>query len=304
MNDDKTLRFNKTAGKICTVMACLFAAAFIAGTFLDIKIAPRIFSDSNMSALIGSTIGIYIFCAAYAFYFGALLSQAVNIPESKSNKIKCGTLVSVIALIALLICGGSVLDINNLGGIFPKVQRNVPQMIIMLIVGLIPISVIGFMSCRKRSDMKLLKHLILVLSAMSVVFFTYELVKVGLPRPRYRLIAKGYEDISFRRWYEPIKNKAELIAKYGINKDDFKSFPSGHTANSVANAFIFPSLALVYPKLKDNYMLLFLLGIFVAAVTLFSRMVLGAHFLSDVSCGGFIASVVSVIYYRFRNKLS
>ena len=33
-------------------------------------------------------------------------------------------------------------------------------------------------------------------------------------------------------------------------------------------------------------------------------MILGAHFLSDVSCGGFIASVVSAVYYRLYKKIS
>lgn len=304
MNDEKTLKFNKTAGIISIVMACIFAVTFVIGTFTDHKIAPVLFSDMNMGALIVSTVGIYIFCAFYAFFFGALFSQAVNLP--KENKKRTGYIIAVtiIGLIALLICGGSVLDINNLGGIFPAVHRDVPQMIIMLIVGLIPISAIGFLVCKKRSDALLAKHLILVLSAMTVSFLLYELVKVGLPRPRYRLVSKNYEGIDFRRWYNPIKNKAELIAKHGINKDDFKSFPSGHTSNSIMNITLFPALGLVYPSLRKRSMLLLALGLCVGISVLLSRMILGAHFLSDVSCGGFTASVVSAVYYRLYKKIS
>ena len=303
MNDDKTVKFNKTAGFISIAAACIFVVTFITGTFLDIKIAPALFSDMNMCALIVSTVGIYIFCAAYAFFFGALLSQAVNVPGTKKKRTEGVTAVTVIGLIALLICGGSVLDINNLGGIIPGVHRDVPQMIIMLIVGLIPISLLGYFSCKRRKDYLLAKKLILILSAMTVSFLLYELVKIGLPRPRYRLLAKGYEDIDFRRWYEPVKNKAELIAKYGINKDDFKSFPSGHTSNSIMNIAIFPALGLVYPRLKQKSMFLLVIGICVGITVLLSRMVLGAHFLSDVSCGGFTASVVCAIYYRLYNKI-
>jgi len=150
----------------------------------------------------------------------------------------------------------------------------------------------------------LAKHLILVLSAMTVSFFLYELVKMGLPRPRYRLVSKGYEGISFRRWYEPVKNKAELIARHNINKDDFKSFPSGHTSNSIMNITLFPALGLVYPKLKEKSMFMLVLGLCVGIAVLLSRMILGAHFLSDVSCGGFVASVVSAVYYRLYKKIS
>ena len=304
MNDEKTLTFNKTAGIISIVMACIFAVTFVIGTFTDHKIAPVLFSDSNMGALIVSTVGIYIFCAFYAFFFGALFSQAVNLPKENKKRTLYIVLVIVTGLVALLICGGSVLDINNLGGIFPVVQRNVPQMIIMLIAGLLPISAIGYMSCRKRTDALLAKHLLLVLSAMTVSFFLYELVKMGLPRPRYRLIAKGHEGIDFHKWYDPVKNKAELIAKHGINKDDFKSFPSGHTSNSIMNITLFPALGLVYPRLRQRSMLLLVMGLCVGIAVLLSRMVLGAHFLSDVSCGGFTASVVSAVYYRLYKKIS
>lgn len=304
MNDEKTLTFNKTAGIISIVMACIFAVTFVIGTFTDHKIAPVLFSDSNMGALIVSTVGIYIFCAFYAFFFGALFSQAVNLPKENKKRTLYIVLVIVTGLVALLICGGSVLDINNLGGIFPVVQRNVPQMIIMLIAGLLPISAIGYFSCKKRSDALLAKHLLLVLSAMTVSFFLYELVKMGLPRPRYRLIAKGHEGIDFHKWYDPVKNKAELIAKHGINKDDFKSFPSGHTSNSIMNITLFPALGLVYPRLRQRSMLLLVMGLCVGIAVLLSRMVLGAHFLSDVSCGGFTASVVSAVYYRLYKKIS
>ena len=304
MNDEKTLKFNKTAGIISIVMACIFAVTFVTGTFTDEKIAPVLFSDMNMGALIVSTVGIYIFCAFYAFFFGALFSQAVNLPKENKKRTGYIILVTVIGLIALLICGGSVLDINNLGGIFPAVHRDVPQMIIMLLVGMLPVSVIGYLACKKRTDALLAKHLILVLSAMTVSFLLYELVKVGLPRPRYRLISKGHEGIGFRRWYAPIKNKAELIAKYGINKDDFKSFPSGHTSNSIMNITLFPALGLVYRKLKERSMLMLVMGLCVGIAVLISRMVLGAHFLSDVSCGGFTASVVSAVYYRLYKKIS
>lgn len=304
MNDEKTLRFNKTAGIICVVMACTFAVTFIIGTFTDIRIAPVLFHDMNLGALIVSTVGIYIFCAFYAFFFGALFSQAVNLPKDHKRRTLYITLILVLGTVTLLICGGSVLDINNLGGIFPFVQRDVPQMIIMFVVGLLPVSAIGYLACKKRSDALLAKHLILVLSAMTFSFFLYELVKVGLPRPRYRLIAKGHEGVDFHKWYDPVKNKAELIAKHGINKDDFKSFPSGHTSNSIMNITLIPALGLVYPSLKEKKMFLFVLGICVGIAVLLSRMILGAHFLSDVSCGGFIASVVSAVYYKLYKKIS
>ena len=176
-------------------------------------------------------------------------------------------------------------------------------MIIVFLFVFFPIAVLGFLLGRRNNDPTLGRRIVLILNCMAVMFIIYEIIKTGLPRPRFRLIQEHIDGVDFHAWYDPIKNKDELIETFGIYSDNFKSFPSGHTANAILSIAILPGLAAVVPALRNKKKVLFVAGFVFGFLVLASRMVLGAHFLSDVSCGGFIASVMSAVYYKRERQL-
>ena len=302
MTEDNRLRFGKTAGRIAVCMAVFFAITFAIGTFFDHPIAAAIFSGGNIPALIISSLGIYVFCGAFSFYFGAALSQSMKIANDFKRTIYCSFII-FFGVIVMTVAGGSLLDINNLGGIFPEIRRTIPQMIIVFLFVFFPIAVLGFLLGRRNNDPTLARRIVLILNCMAVMFIIYEIIKTGLPRPRFRLIQEHIDGVDFHAWYDPIKNKDELIETFGIYSDNFKSFPSGHTANAILSIAILPGLAAVVPALRNKKKVLFVAGFVFGFLVLASRMVLGAHFLSDVSCGGFIASVMSAVYYKRERQL-
>ena len=302
MTEDNRLRFGKTAGRIAVCMAVFFAITFAIGTFFDHPIAAAIFSGGNIPALIISSLGIYVFCGAFSFYFGAALSQSMKIANDFKRTIYCSFII-FFGVIVMTVAGGSLLDINNLGGIFPEIRRTIPQMIIVFLFVFFPIAVLGFLLGRRNNDPTLGRRIVLILNCMAVMFIIYEIIKTGLPRPRFRLIQEHIDGVDFHAWYDPIKNKDELIETFGIYSDNFKSFPSGHTANAILSIAILPGLAAVVPALRNKKRVLFVAGFVFGFLVLASRMVLGAHFLSDVSCGGFIASVMSAVYYKRERQL-
>ena len=302
MTEDNRLRFGKTAGRIAVCMAVFFAITFAIGTFFDHPIAAAIFSGGNIPALIISSLGIYVFCGAFSFYFGAALSQSMKIANDFKRTIYCSFII-FFGVIVMTVAGGSLLDINNLGGIFPEIRRTIPQMIIVFLFVFFPIAVLGFILGKRNNDPTLGRRIVLILNCMAVMFIIYEIIKTGLPRPRFRLIQEHIDGVDFHAWYDPIKNKDELIETFGIYSDNFKSFPSGHTANAILSIAILPGLAAVVPALRNKKKVLFVAGVVFGFLVLASRMVLGAHFLSDVSCGGFIASVMSAVYYKRERQL-
>ncbi len=302
MPDDNRLRFGMTAGRIAVCMAAFFAVTFVIGTFFDHPIASAIFSGGNIPALVISSLGIYVFCGAFSFYFGAALSQSMKIANDFKRTIYCSFII-FFGVIVMTVAGGSLLDINNLGGIFPEIRRTIPQMIIVFLFVFFPIAVLGFILGRRNNDPTLGRRIVLILNCMAVMFIIYEIIKTGLPRPRFRLIQEHIDGVDFHAWYDPIKNKDELIETFGIYSDNFKSFPSGHTANAILSIAILPGLAAVVPALRNKKKVLFVAGFVFGFLVLASRMVLGAHFLSDVSCGGFIASVMSAVYYKRERQL-
>ena len=302
MPDDNRLRFGMTAGRIAVCMAAFFAVTFVIGTFFDNPIASAIFSGGNIPALVISSLGIYVFCGAFSFYFGAALSQSMKIANDFKRTIYCSFII-FFGVIVMTVAGGSLLDINNLGGIFPEIRRTIPQMIIVFLFVFFPIAVLGFILGKRNNDPTLGRRIVLILNCMAIMFIIYEIIKTGLPRPRFRLIQEHIDGVDFHAWYDPIKNKDDLIETFGIYSDNFKSFPSGHTANAILSIAILPGLAAVVPALRNKKKVLFVAGFVFGFLVLASRMVLGAHFLSDVSCGGFIASVMSAVYYKRERQL-
>ena len=56
------------------------------------------------------------------------------------------------------------------------------------------------------------------------------ILKDTMHRPRYRIVSTT--PVEFHEWWQPCKNYKELIETYNIHKDNFKSYPSGHTAEA------------------------------------------------------------------------
>lgn len=78
----------------------------------------------------------------------------------------------------------------------------------------------------------------------------------------------------------------------GTAAEEFKSFPSGHTANA-ATMLLLGLIPLLQPKLKKykNWLLAF--GFTWAAVVAFTRIIMGAHYLTDTVVG-FTVSIVCI----------
>ena len=75
--------------------------------------------------------------------------------------------------------------------------------------------------------------------------------------------------------------KAKLIAE-GVASDEFRSFPSGHTG-CAACAMLAILLPTVCKRLRGKERLCLIIGAVWTAVVAFSRLMMGAHFLTDVT---------------------
>lgn len=109
-------------------------------------------------------------------------------------------------------------------------------------------------------------------------------LKIVWARPRMRSITSVEQ---FKHWYE---------INGPMNSEEFKSFPSGHTAN----AFVMLAYTLFLPEnrkpLTRNFTIFAILW---GVCTAVSRVILGAHFLSDVFVGGYVTVVVFYLLSKF-----
>ena len=137
--------------------------------------------------------------------------------------------------------------------------------------------------------------LVVVVAFLTGVFGT----KSIFHRPRYRdLVAPGIT--RFYNWWEVCKEYKTL----DVDPEFFKSFPSGHTCGTACSIMVFSWFPLFFKNTKKHQVMLFYIALAYTLIVAFSRMTLGAHFLSDIAMGGILFSVFYLIGNEFILKFS
>ena len=162
---------------------------------------------------------------------------------------------------------------------------------------------------KKCSDNELIALLmcsiIVIVTAIIAETITHSLKPV-FNRTRYRflyfLTENGFstEGFEFTQWFV-VSQKKELSQKLidaGISSDAFRSFPSGHSTSAamVFSITLLPSAVRKYDT-KWGKISLFFLATALSLIVMFSRIVAGAHYLSDV-CIGFSITFITFFVVR------
>lgn len=109
------------------------------------------------------------------------------------------------------------------------------------------------------------------------------LIKIPWGRARMRLVAVD-DRAYFMPWWQPGKALRDTLVAAGVAAEEFKSFPSGHTANA-SSLMLLCLLPMLRQKLAAKQTLLFLFGFFWTVLVAVSRIVMGAHYLTDTIVG-------------------
>lgn len=127
----------------------------------------------------------------------------------------------------------------------------------------------------------------LVIGYIIIIALSTEILKniFSRPRPITTNILNPESSIEFREWWN-------ITYTYGFGKN--KSFPSGHTTSAITIL----GLALLFKKDSLYYYGIILISFISAILVGTSRMVLGKHFLTDIT---FAASLAVGWYLLFEN---
>ena len=278
------------------VALILFGTLFLIGTFLDESISGALFSPGIMPVELITSTGVYPFFAAFVLFSGVLFERAVHYIAAKPLKIiLCIVCIGIAAGVGYF--GGSTLASKScFGSVFPSIIGSIPIIAAIFAVFELPLFFVGFHFAKKTDDELLVRRIIGLLIVLIAAYLTMTLLKSAFPRPRYRTVVLGYEGVGFVPWYSPVSGASELAQAFGLSSDEFRSFPSGHSILSVSAVYILPSLSWIIPKLKDKQLVLSIVGLVFGCTIMFTRMIVGAHYLSDVSMGAMIAVVLSFAY--------
>ena len=270
----------------------------ILGSFLDLNISQAIASANNGFGLTVSAIGPTIGFGAVALMGGGFIALAVKGKYHIVLKIGFYILAACCIGVAIYFPYGEYFGFNG----FYHAIYGIPKWVALFIV--MPVeaaAMLGgyflFKDCENKNMWIVFVIVIgLLLTALVIVIPN---IKDNMHRPRFRLIAAANDVGLFHKWFEPCKDYKELMEKYGQYslkvEEDFKSFPSGHTAEAsilLVGATFFP---LANKKFEKYQLPIFLGSCGVVLLVAFARILAAAHFLSDVSMGATIVIGLTLI---------
>lgn len=122
------------------------------------------------------------------------------------------------------------------------------------------------------------------------------LIKIPWGRARMRLVAVD-DRAYFMPWWQPGKALRDTLVAAGVAAEEFKSFPSGHTANA-SSLMLLCLLPMLRQKLAAKQTLLFLIGFFWTVLVAVSRIIMGAHYLTDTIVGFAVGLIVLILMSR------
>jgi len=125
-------------------------------------------------------------------------------------------------------------------------------------------------------------------------------VKILWERPRMRMLAETGAE--FSPWWSPGYEDRDALAAQGAEASEFKSFPSGHSANA-ATLMMLTGFALVRQDVRRHAARLFWVGAAWALLVALSRLTVGAHFLTDTAAGLAVTFVVVIIISALAVKV-
>lgn len=171
------------------------------------------------------------------------------------------------------------------------------------------LTVFAFRPLKKETLKKLFWWVVAGLAACLVANIVIILIKEPIGRMRFRsinsdvgqaLINDGLVQ-GYTRWYvrngQPDESIIQMfVSKYPGADDAFKSFPSGHTcAAGMAYAMIMLPDVVDFKHKKAGKIACWVTPIAITMLVAISRIVVGAHYMSDVTFGGTLAFVCMII---------
>lgn len=273
-------------GKRVLLCAGVFLLAMMAvGSFWDYPISQAVYDQSNPFGLFFAAFGEYPAALGLAAG-GAMLLSARN-----REKRRTGILQTVAG--CWFVLSGAVM-----ASMLPKGYLEIPAPL-SAGIGLIctGLTVWGFLRlCRSGDRRVVIRVAAVFLLVIFADILVVNLIKIPWGRARMRLVAVD-ERAYFMPWWTAGSELKDTLTAAGVAAEEFKSFPSGHTANASA-LMLLCLLPLLRRKLAGKQTLLFLIGFSWTVLVAASRIIMGAHYLTDTVVGFAVGLTALILVSR------
>ena len=256
----------------------------ILGSFLDFQISSAIASPNNYVGLTISAIGPTIGFAGVAVMGGGFIAFIVKGKYHIALKILFGVLAAACLGVAIYYPAGEYFGINGFYGAAPEWAGY-----LIVIIPECAAMVGGYFLFKdwENNNMWIIFCIIIVLLLIALLGII-PMIKDNMHRPRFRFL-KTTNEVSFHNWWEPFKEYKDYIASHPNEPhDNFKSYPSGHTAEASILFTMVTFFPLANKKFAKFQMPIFYGECGLVLLVALARILAAAHFLSDVSWGATI----------------
>jgi len=272
----------------------IIIAMIIIGSIFDLQINSTIYSPNNIFGITMAAVGEAPGYATIGLFGGGFFFLGLKKYEKAWQKIILIGLGVVSLAAAVYFQGKHVIDENA----FNIEHESYAWPLIALPVGLVVGGLgfgAGFFLSKTSDNPQLLKMFIVMASVTAIAVGLTTVLKNLMLRPRYRFLASSTES-GFLNWWQNGKSFYESLS-VDVPKEEFKSFPSGHATSTALCIMSLTYLPMFKSKWMANKVLqpvLIYVGIAWTLLMCFARMLIGAHFLTDV---GFGFGIVMILFF-------
>ena len=256
----------------------------ILGSFFDLQLSTAIASPTSGLGLTISAICPTIGFAVVALMGGGFVVFGLRKEYHIALRIMFFVFAAACLGVSIYYPAGEYFGINGFYGAAPKWVGYL--IVIVPECGAMVGGYFLFRNCTNKNMWIVFLTMVgLLLIALLAVL---PMIKDNMHRPRYRFLMNDNQDM-FHNWYEPFKEYKDYIAAHPNEPhDNFKSFPSGHTAETCILFVGITLFPLADKKLEKYQLPAFICASVLTLVLMFARILAAAHFLSDVSFGATI----------------
>ncbi len=280
-------------------MAVLISLA-VWGAFCDFEIASAVYLGETFSenpfGIIFAFIGVVPTFVGWAFLGASIFCLSKKqVKNTKQRRILIAFSIILFILSFFYFCNTVMLANGNA---FP-VHFAIAYPIGILTLALAAYA--GYKLSAKSENERLLEKVVLLAAVSTVMLVIISSTKSIMDRPRFRWVLDMANPDYFKSFWQ---SGSALKESFGsATSDEFSSFPSGHSAYSMFAVFILPALADFLPRLEKFRPLFFAFGFLFWAATAFSRMTVGAHYLTDVAIGAFATFFAYTLVYVIKTAV-
>lgn len=283
------------------IITLILIAGIVIGSFYDLQISERIFSSRDPFGITCSAFGMVPGYGFIAFLGGGIFMIALK----KKNQLPLRIILFALGIFGIGISTWlTSLEFFSINGYY---KSGTGYTILSYVIAFFleaGFFVIGLFLLRNNTNDKMWIALLVLAAALIISLLPgTTLMKDLVRRPRYREVPLGLEGVTFHNWWEPCPNYKDLMSLHGLISEEFKSFPSGHAATTMLIPFFLGMLPVFVPKLMKYKMPLFYIGLAYCSLISFTRILVGAHYLSDVCFGALLTLTLMWIAWEIVIKL-